>query len=1156
MEMYEILGLSELIKDRDLFEKLSQHIENNTRYLIPGYKYDYRLHSTPSWIEFERCEDRNGQIKAIDIHCASHNVWRLRLDHVIDDSGTVHWYALKNREDDNVIPARIVCPDVLADARPMDMIEGQAVIFADRVEKVTNCEGQEISPVTQHDEHTISCSGEIVDCERKTFSFDRVQFDFWELDIDTANDLVTVIVRCDACDHGFNYGEFVQVHGMLSLDVAFDIKPKRSDNNEVEKNKYQNGFALGRENVLRVLEKCMLMGDFERLSRCSVGGFSAKEGDAPRFNVIMKQLSRALSFADTVQRKHVLTCKDPKLVGHEVLAAIRQGRVQYAVWVEFNQEGCVADIRILRPDECTLGIDHELHLYSVLAYCGTENKSYLLYDYLDEDCTYRSDYADVFVLGAKNIIERFSDIETRPNDDNSYTAEICLTRNELKDAATTPAIYQSTYCAKNYQFGKIAYVLFLQYNKDHKVTHMYLSRDAAHLKDFDFSKDENNVASVKDLLCAVYGKENTLRDMREGEADPNNDSYVWKNADAFATDWLQDNGYRISDAEIEEDCLGYACTRRGEKYAVFFYAYGKEKTIMLDGEYCAGLRDLPISKDRHIIVIYLHVDKKQEENGEISYVVESHGGADYKIEPWLLERVNGKNILRYYPRKEMMDLIPHIIYALKHRDLDVLKAICTPDAVFEDEEYVSYNGGLYGSLSAFCMKGDSFRNVKLAYLRENDVVYSGVPYVEGRGVLGFSVNSSNKIDKIYVHVSDEEYKDLLITEEPFLTSTLYDMPRLSSVGFLPPSNFSRFSLKLHFDNGEVRRYDLPCKNSGEEVVLFQGNPITDKIFANGRILESISYPDKSDWSVYRRFAERGRGIEWINGAAISALELYHNSYPVGSFDYTKWEEDVFVSQDDFDEDGFGVGCIKGLDPQNPRCLLDSNKKIATLLPEQYQQTPILIHPFCGGYSEGFVMVSEMGGLRLAYHHNFGSCAGRWGWLDTKMNVVIPPQYVYATNFWNGRATVCKGDWDITQTDEGDRYWCNNEQWGVIDKSNREIVPCAFDEVYEITDTDRLYLIHQGGFETGKYGVFDVEERQVILELDFDFDKGYMFNECFVRDDDLYFVDHLPGEGKDMIYVYSLKDKKYKFYAQEYTERTMNGESRVVVQKDGVDIIVF
>lgn len=66
----------------------------------------------------------------------------------------------------------------------------------------------------------------------------------------------------------------------------------------------------------------------------------------------------------------------------------------------------------------------------------------------------------------------------------------------------------------------------------------------------------------------------------------------------------------------------------------------------------------------------------------------------------------------------------------------------------------------------------------------------------------------------------------------------------------------------------------------------------------------------------------------------------------------------------------------------------------------------------------------------------------------------------------------------------------------------------------------------------------------------------MFNEMFVEEDNLIFVNHLPGEGTDLIYVYNLTSKSFIIHGEPYTERTLNGESKVVVNKDGQDIIVF
>jgi hypothetical protein len=500
----------------------------------------------------------------------------------------------------------------------------------------------------------------------------------------------------------------------------------------------------------------------------------------------------------------------------------------------------------------------------------------------------------------------------------------------------------------------------------------------------------------------------------------------------------------------------------------------------------------------------------------------------------------------------MVDMVPRLIAAFNSRDLDALKVMCTKDVYLDTFERGgrSLNDGFYSHLSHL---REEYGTARLAYLRFNDVVYCDVPYLDNYAYIGFTANAENKIDSITVYPLNNSYRELLISDEIITYSPANEVPRIVSVDFLPPSEVCRYSLRVVFENGEIKRYNLDGDFGDKEVANYQRKVMTDKIFANGRVVDHIPMPD---WMGYRHYAERGQGIEFINGASISALEIYYNGYPIEKLSYKGMN--AFVRQSDYDETGFAVGHISNLDPQNPDYLFDKNTMTATVIPEKYQQTPVGIYPFYGGCSEGLVMVSEMGEVDLQYHHNRGPCAGLWGWLDTNLNVIIEPKYVYAMNFWNGRAMVCKGEWSTKTTEDGKaQYWCENEQWGVIDRNENEIVPCRFDEIYEIDDTDRLYFVHEGGWENGHYAIYDVKENAIILVLDFDFDMGYMFNECTVTDDNiLVFDEHVPGEEKDLIYAYDLVGKAWIAHGDELTGRTLNGETRSVVHKDGKDIIIF
>ena len=87
----------------------------------------------------------------------------------------------------------------------------------------------------------------------------------------------------------------------------------------------------------------------------------------------------------------------------------------------------------------------------------------------------------------------------------------------------------------------------------------------------------------------------------------------------------------------------------------------------------------------------------------------------------------------------------------------------------------------------------------------------------------------------------------------------------------------------------------------------------------------------------------------------------------------------------------------------------------------------------------------------------------------------------------------------------------------------------------------------------------MNEQQIILTLDFDFDISYMFNACFVSDNGLLvFDEHLPGEGKDLITVYDIRERKMLLRREEKTGRTFNGESTLTVKNEstGMDIVVF
>lgn len=1169
MNIYKSIGLEWLLEN-DIWDQLNNHICENTKYMVPGYKYNYRLCTFPSYIEFHRCELLNGTPVGIAMHfCAEHR-WKLEVAYIDCSDGITHEYALKSKNGE-VFSARVVSPDILPFVKTGDIFEGQVVAFANRIIKLP----QDISvkgDVHPSDDNCIDLTCVITNVNLASFKFADKESKFWELDVETENGGLSVLIAEGSLDFIPEIGDVISAHALVSMDAAITQENSEGATFYTESyaniidddhNVYRNGFQPGFHRNQRAFINSIESGDLSRFTRCCENRISFINHNLDKGSRILgkEEIVNALKsslfkMVEKVKVLHILSCATEALTGHDAITVYSKDGIELIIWFDVCEKGTIDEIRFLSLQDCALGLDYDLHLQAMFAHAICENKLHILHEYLDRGCMYRSEYADVCLVGAKYIIDRFWQIRENLNEENKYTFELQHSKDELYQINALPDIYKRDWCSIHYQFGKPVYILFLEYDNNYKITNVLLSRNEKFLKRFrvDKNTDDNNeeIMSVIDIVTSVYGTENTIETMRESEIpdDDVNGVYVWKKADEFAVSWLRENEYKISEAVLIEDCIGYSCTRRGTSYVVFFYAYGERKTVLLSGDYCAKLRREAIAQEKDIIIVYLHVEKKNNAKGVAEYSVGSYDDGTDKVEQWLLTTIKDRNVLRFYPSKEMMDLIPRLIAAYNAKDLDTLKAIFDKNATLETYESggLSLNDGLYSHLSHIREK---YGKMKLAYMRFSDVVYCAVPYIENYAYV--TISASNIINSIKMNPLNDFYRELLIIEDDVDYCRDNDVPRLVDVEFMQPSEGLRFSIQLKFENGESRRYTLAGEFADEEVVKYQGKIMTDKIFLNGRLVNHIPLPD---WMGYRNYAERGQGIEFVSGSAVSTIELYNNSYPIGRFNYAKYNAHVW--QVDYDEDGFSVGYIPDLDPRNPDYLLDSNTMTAVAIPDEYQDTPIGVCPFYGGYSEGLVMVSKLGKLDLQYHHNRRSCAGIWGWLDKNLNVVIEPQYIYAMNFVNGRAIVCKGSWNVVTTEDGkEKYWCDNERWGVIDQSETEIVPCRYDELYEINNTDTLYLVHEGGWDNGHYAIFDTHMQDVILALDFNFDSGYMFNECYVTEGNiLVFDEHLPGEGKDIVYAYDLVNKKYLVHGETLRGRDFNGETKVVVNVDGKDIIVF
>ena len=95
--------------------------------------------------------------------------------------------------------------------------------------------------------------------------------------------------------------------------------------------------------------------------------------------------------------------------------------------------------------------------------------------------------------------------------------------------------------------------------------------------------------------------------------------------------------------------------------------------------------------------------------------------------------------------------------------------------------------------------------------------------------------------------------------------------------------------------------------------------------------------------------------------------------------------------------------------------------------------------------------------------------GWWGYLDECGCEVIPTQYIYARDFVDGYASVCRGGWKKTDSGLYQRTEC---LWGVIDVNGNEVIPCRHDDISHFYAATDIFKVHTGGWKNGAWGVMN------------------------------------------------------------------------------------
>ena len=870
---------------------------------------------------------------------------------------------------------------------------------------------------------------------------------------------------------------------------------------------------------------------------------------------------------------------------------------------------------------------NKLETVEILANAFCEGEIDALEGLLADNSKYYSDYAQRSVTSPEAILDNMRRVHSvilrrvERGENCKYRYIIIDINNVLKDGVSLDDLHGDSFfdvCDKGfllfqYDSKKPVAVVFIKTTPNGMISEITLSRNHKWF-DIKFYGESDIEDSAKDIPYTVKPMTSHDYEVKALQAvftyqnhekveydDP--EIYIWRKADEFIKEMLSERGYSMIESRIFDDCIGYRCNHKNKIYTIYMYAYGQTRSIRLDGEICAELLERDFSGNSTVLVVYLNVHRYLDGNGT-KYSVRSYSGNDDSaIEFWRVTEAEGQKVLVYYPGEEILDLIQRLMYAFNCDDRDVYDCIvCDHNPSFKGADYKGYfmNEAFYNNLFRIHRE---YGDMKIGYVRYNDVIYSQAPYIDGYGFFGINVDEyTNKINNVTAMPFDDEehpYAEFIRTQEKEDGTLYQNIPHLISVKPMAPMFTERFALKLGFDNGECKKYVLPIASEVEndEVIKIHNHVFTDKIWSTAKAKPSDDH-------------NRGMAVCFANGYAVSVLKCYEegNDYSEPEMCAKKIYEDseyyiekcwtwnveamyedeetgllkTLISGNAFNTDGistfvpvegkrlcsidfdyiddFSDGLAKVGKKEYGYGFID--REMNLVIPMKYENAdrfmngvakvkkdgswlyidkrgnetdiqlnlPDMEYQEIGEFHEGMCKVStlKLGFMDLAYYSDYENIAGIWGFVNEQGKEIIPPQFIYAEDFYNGVAFVCKGEWTIDKKWDNKynsgRYWTETEMWGAIDKEGNEVIPFIFDEIKHFWDTEDVFIAHYGGWDNGHWGVIDNRgnwlAEPIFEDIDYEYKNGLF---AFYKED--RWDDDVP------LGIYDTKQKKVIFEPQ-------------------------
>lgn len=655
----------------------------------------------------------------------------------------------------------------------------------------------------------------------------------------------------------------------------------------------------------------------------------------------------------------------------------------------------------------------DCELIEILGHVFSEGGARKLEGILSDDCVYNSDYAGKAVETSDAIIERMNFVDSQLPSDAKYTWKLIELNDYLKedpiDDWSMPDNERiNPYGLLLYQFDPVfpVAVVTAKMNKDGKITRIWLCRDEK-LFSVEFCRIEIDDDSPRDLPSTVTPltkHDRQVRAMRSAFSEQHLDLipqeiedglYIWRKADEHFEGWLYENGYSVEESRIFPECIGYRCVRKGIPYTVFMYAYGTQRTTGLDGDYCSRLLDLDFSAGSTVLVAYLKV-WKDTDGDKTEYEVTGYGDRTHSIELWRVTMVHEEYILEFFPRQELIDATDKLMYAFNRDDLDAYDCIIT--SINPSLDGLERPGGLFmNDAFYYSLRNlhEKYGDMKLGYVRFNDVIYSSVPYLEGYGFFDFTVDEQGRITQIRTNPFEgrkKNVREFIRAEEKEDNTRFSDYPALASVKALPPVETERFALYLTFSNGETRKYILPIKaeNAGDEVVSWHGYVFTDKIWGSAAVKDQLEAEMKG-------YPQRRSAVVFKNDFFISGYRCWHDSMP--------YSEPVLCGDIIYKDDNVRVERLWQWDVNALYCDDEETNMVKTLISGDafncYGKSTYVTKDGKRLCSIDFDQIGNFsGGLAKVAKNGVG-----YGYVNSSLEFVIPMKYENAEDFHDGKARV-------------------------------------------------------------------------------------------------------------------------------------------------------